>query len=163
MLLLGTTIITAQNQTQNQESSCSFEQGIQELYEKYPVEKARMAAFEKELEQKMALRKATYSQKVGPYIIPVVFHIYDAKYPDDSDGNPRNVTDARVKQALASINADFKGFVCKKMLQKFWWNRLLCWHPRKTVQVDFPDNRTTSNSWTAEEDEQFSLTNWSLP
>ena len=84
---------------------------MQKYLEDNPDELRRSKAFEEQIKQNILLNKSTYNKAAGPYVIPVVFHIYDAKYPNDSDGNVRNVTDARVKQALKrALMHDFKGF-----------------------------------------------------
>ncbi len=105
VLLLSTLTITAQKKSSE---PCSFDQIKEEFYKNNPEEFKKAIAFEKKVKQQALLKSAI--KATGPYIIPVVFHIYDAKYPNDSDGNVRNVTDARVIQALKDINEDFKGF-----------------------------------------------------
>ncbi len=103
--LLCITVITAQDKP------CSFEEDMESYYKKNPEERKRAEVFEKKIQENILLKKSTHSKKAGPYIIPVVFHIYDAKYPDNPEtGEVRNVTDERVKQALKDINEDFKGF-----------------------------------------------------
>ncbi|MEW7277003.1 GEVED domain-containing protein [Aquimarina sp. 2201CG1-2-11] len=107
MLLFSMASITAQEQ------SCPFDQRMSKYLENHPEEVIRQQAFEKKIREEIALRGRTFSRnaKAGPYIIPVVFHIYDANYSDNPrTGESRTITDERVKQSLANINADFKGF-----------------------------------------------------
>ncbi|MDC1161959.1 M43 family zinc metalloprotease [Tenacibaculum sp.] len=107
VLAISSTTIVAQ-----QHQSCQFKGINNEYLEKNPVERSRMEIFEKQvIKRKLLKGKSSAQQKVGPYIIPVVFHIYDAKYSDNPrTGEKRSITDERVIQSLASINADFKGF-----------------------------------------------------
>ncbi|WP_084050434.1 GEVED domain-containing protein [Aquimarina macrocephali] len=96
---------------QQQEKSCSFEETQQEYYEQNPEALKKAKEFEKIIQKQALLKKLNPSKAAANYVIPVVFHIYDAKYPDNPDtGESRNVTDARVIQALKDINEDFKGF-----------------------------------------------------
>ncbi len=107
MLLFSVASITAQDKP------CTFNESMEEYLEKHPEEVRRTEEFEKKIREQIALRGRTFSKsaKAGPYIIPVVFHIYDANYSDNPrTGESRKITDERVKQSLASINADFKGF-----------------------------------------------------
>lgn len=89
---------------------CSFDQVRKQFYDDNPEEYRKSIAFEEKVKQETLLKNATFNKAAGSYIVPVVFHIYGAKYPNDSDGNIRNVTDERVMQALKDINDDFKGF-----------------------------------------------------
>ncbi len=107
LLFFSTGSITAQK---TPDEPCSFDQIKEEFYKDNPEELRKALAFEKKVKQHALQKKMTTNKAVGSYIVPVVFHIYDAKYPNDSDGNIRNVTDARIIQALKDINDDFKGF-----------------------------------------------------
>ncbi|GAA4277395.1 hypothetical protein [Aquimarina mytili] len=59
---------------------CSFDEIREEFYKDNPGELKKAVAFEKKVKQ-YAIKKSTLNKAASSYIIPVVFHIYDAKYP----------------------------------------------------------------------------------
>jgi hypothetical protein len=105
-VFLAFTIVNAQKDT----GSCSFNEAQKEYYDVHPEAKEKMNAFEQKVqEQKALLKNGTYNKATGTYIIPVVFHIYGNEWPITNDKNV-DVTEERVMQAVADINANFKGF-----------------------------------------------------
>ncbi|MEW7277002.1 GEVED domain-containing protein [Aquimarina sp. 2201CG1-2-11] len=102
--------ISAITSTAQEHNSCSFPKGMGEYYQENPDELAKNIAFMKKAEFKKELfNNAKYSKKASKYIIPVVFHIYGNDWPITNDKNV-DVTEERVRQAVADINANFQGF-----------------------------------------------------
>ena len=77
---------------EQQLNSYLFEEAQQEYYEQNPKALERAMESEKIVKQHAHLKRDGYDKTGGNHVIPVVFHIYDAKYPNDGDGNVRNVT-----------------------------------------------------------------------
>ncbi|OED44663.1 hypothetical protein AB832_01870, partial [Flavobacteriaceae bacterium (ex Bugula neritina AB1)] len=103
ILLFSMATITAQ------EESCSFTKTSAQYYKENPGAAKEKRAFEKEVQRRALLKSATYNKAAGKYIIPVVFHVYGNEWPITNKKNV-DVTEERVKQAVADINANFKGF-----------------------------------------------------
>ncbi len=105
LLFFATTITSTA-----QDNSCPFTEDMQNFYKDNPDELEKKIAFEKRVEaQKMLLKNAKFSKKASKYIIPVVFHIYGNEWPI-TNGKNVDVTEERVRQAVADINANFQGF-----------------------------------------------------
>ncbi len=92
-----------------QEKPCSFTETSTQYFEDNPEAAKEKRAFEKEVHRRALLKNATYNKAASKYIIPVVFHVYGNDWPITNEKNV-DVTEERVKQAVADINANFQGF-----------------------------------------------------
>ena len=90
-----------------------FDHTPEEVFKDDPGRFAKFKQRSMETRKLMDARKGqkVFAKKMNNYIIPVVFHIYGSKYPNDLEtGESRDVTEERVIQALNDVNANFKGF-----------------------------------------------------
>ncbi len=94
---------------QENPESCSFDQDREAFYEKHPEALLQAKVFEEKVKKMTKLKKQGLGKTMQSYVVPVVFHVYGNNWPDDSQGNNREVTVERVEQALQKINEDFAG------------------------------------------------------
>ncbi len=94
---------------QENNSPCSFEESQDEFYKANPDALEQAKKFEQKVKEDALLKKNGLMKSANSYVVPVVFHVYGNNWPDDSEGNNREVTVERIKQSLQKINDDFKG------------------------------------------------------
>ncbi len=104
--LLFLSVLSAQD---DNTPSCSFEESQDEFYKTNPNALKQAKKFEQKVKEDALLKKSGLLKSGNSYVVPVVFHVYGNNWPDDSEGNNREVTVERIKLALQKINDDFKG------------------------------------------------------